>query len=310
MRSKLADLGLGERVEKAWLYWARGFLLAHPDRDPTQLRAGDIQSYVESLARARQSGPEVQRQITRACVFLLRDVLDSSSPELTMLWQSARSRVRPVILTPSEVQALLNELDGASWLMASLSYGAGLRLMECVQLRIRDLRDRRIIVRDSNGRMTRETVLPDRVRDSVRAHLEALKLQHIRELADGFGGVKLPLNANMPASANRSWAWQFLFPGPYMSETSGRGATTLRSHVSPAEIRQAIEQAARMAALDRPVSENTLRNSFAAHLLQRGVAISDVEKLLGVSSSARSKSAGRAEETRFVGDHDRSAAGF
>jgi len=310
MRTRLGERGMGEKVEKAWLYWARDFLLAHPDRKPDQLGADDIQRHVESRARARQVSQAVQHQMIRACVFMLRDVLGSDSSELSMLWQSTRSAPRPVILTPGQVQTLLAELDGPSWLMASLSYGAGLRLRECVRLRVRDIKDHRIVVCDGSGRMLRETVLPERVRDPLRAHLEKLKIRHIRELADGFGGVQLPLNSGVPASSGRSWAWQFLFPGPYMSDSGGPVSHALRTHTSPMEIRQAIEQAARMAEIDRPMSENILRNSFAAHLLQRGVAMADVERLLGVGPTDQSQRANAPTVSRAATKMDRSAAGF
>lgn len=310
MRTRLGERGLGEKVEKAWLYWARDFLLAHPDRNPGQLGADDIQRHVESRARARQVSQAVQHQMIRACVFMLRDVLGSDSPELAMLWQSTRSTPQPVILAPGQVQALLAELDGPSWLMASLSYGAGLRLRECVRLRVRDIKDHRIVVCDASGRVLRETVLPERVRDPLRAHLEGLKIRHIRELADGFGGVQLPLNSAVPAASGRSWAWQFLFPGPYMSDSGGPDAQALRTHTSPTEIRQAIEQAARMAEIDRPMSENILRNSFAAHLLQRGVDMTDVERLLGVGPGDRSQRVQETERSRSATGMERSVAGF
>jgi len=308
MRSKLGPMALSEKVEKAWLYWAREFLLSHPDVTHAQLSASHIKDHVEALALKRRISPAVQNQMTRACVFLLREVLGQESAELTMLWQSARSASRPVILSTDEVQSLLEQLEGASWLMASLSYGAGLRLRECVRLRVRDMREQRIAVCDSNGRVIRETVLPQRLRGPMRAHLDDLKIQHIRELADGFGGARLPINAGTPASAGRSWAWQFLFPGPYMSDPAGGNGAALRTHTSAAEIRQAIEQAARIAEIKGSVSENTLRNSFAAHLLQRGVDIGDVERVLGIDRGVRSSQNQAQEASRKDAPAGRPAA--
>jgi len=309
MRSNLSQLRLGEKVEKAWLFWAREFLLAHSDREPEQLDAVDVQRHVESQVQERQISQAVERQMTRACVFMLRNVFGSNSIELSTLWRFTQTAARPAILTPGQVQALLDQLEGASWLMASLSYGAGLRLGECVRLRVRDIKDHRIVVCDGSARMQRETVLPERVRDPLRAHLEKLKIQHIRELADGFGGVQLPLNAGASASVSRSWAWQFLFPGPYMSEHAGRDAKALRTHTSSIEMRQAIEQAARMADLDQPVSDNILRNSFAAHLLQRGVAMADVERVLGIGLNVPAKDSLKPEGTRSSAVQNRPAAG-
>jgi site-specific recombinase XerD len=309
MRNRLGEQGLGEKVEKAWLYWARDFLLSHQDRKPEQLDAADVRSHVRARAQARRVSQAVEHQMTRACVFMLRNVVGSGSPELTLLWQSTQSPPRPVILSPGQVQSLLEHLDGEIRLMASLSYSAGLRIRECVRLRVRDIKDHRIVVCDSMGRPARETVLPERVRDPLRSHLEKLKIRHIRELADGFGGVQLPLNSGVPSSACRSWAWQFLFPGPYMGESGGGDERALRTHTRSIELRQAIEQAARMAELDQPMSEKILRNSFAAHLLQRGVALADVEKLLGVGPGDRSRRA-RGPAVGSDLDSARSASGF
>ena len=294
MRSRLSERRLSDRVEKAWLYWARGLLLAHPDRAPETITADEVTAYVQSMAKGRHTSKAAQWQVIQACIFLLRDVVGADHPELDALLKAARPARKPSILSPSEVQSLLAELSGISWLMASLSYGAGLRLMECVRLRVRDLKGNRIVVCDVNGRASRETVLPERAREAMAAHLEQLKMQHIRELADGFGGVQLPLAMRASTSTSRSWAWQFLFPGPYMQGSAGHGGAALRGHVTEPEIRQAIEQAARMAGLDKPVAENTLRNSFAAHLLQRGVALCDVEKLLGINEQERGRAVGEA----------------
>jgi len=293
MRSRLSERRLSDRVEKAWLYWARGLLLAHPDRAADSITADEVRAYAQSVANGRYKSKAARWQVVQACIFLLRDVAGAEDPELEALLKAARPARKPSILAPPEVQSLLAELSGTSWLMASLSYGAGLRLMECVRLRVRDLKGNRIVVCDLNGRASRETVLPERAREAMAAHLEQLKMQHIRELADGFGRVQLPLAMRASTSMSRSWSWQFLFPGPYMQGSAGPDGSALRGHVTEPEIRQAIEQAARMAGLEKPVAENTLRNSFAAHLLQRGVALCDVEKLLGINEQERGRSVGQ-----------------
>ncbi|AKS40953.1 tyrosine-type recombinase/integrase [Wenzhouxiangella marina] len=282
MRSKLGERELSPRVLKAWLYWARCLLMANTDRAPEDLDSEDIRRFVDQLHRRRPLNPPTRRQLLEACVFLLREVLGSSDEGLPSLLEFGEQDRQPVILSPAEVQALLEQLDGTDWLVASLVYGAGLRLLECLRLRVQDLKPDRIRVCDASGRPSRETVLPDRVRGPIRAHIEALKLQHIRELADGFGGVQLPLGMRAPTSMNKSWSWQFLFPGPYSQDPSRRERMALRGHCLEAEVIEAIERAARQAGIERPVSANTLRNSFAAHLLQRGVAVTDVEKLLGL----------------------------
>ncbi|MEN1728114.1 MAG: tyrosine-type recombinase/integrase [Pseudomonadota bacterium] len=310
MRSKLGELELSERVEKAWLYWGRGLLESYPDRAPVTLTATEVKSYARDLVQRKQSSEAAERQIIKACVFLLRSVLGAPDPGLKELLLSARKKRKPAILSPGQVQALLAQMRGSSWMMASLSYGAGLRLMECVRLRVRDLKGNRIVVCDANGRTLRETVMPERAREPMRAHLEQLKMQHIRELADGFGGVQMPVGMRVGESAGRSWTWQYLFPGPYMKDSGAGKGQTLRGHITEPELRQAIEQAARMAGIEQPVSENTLRNSFAAHLLRRGVALCDVEKLLGVGSEERGPRRKPKSKGNKPSATDKAVAGF
>lgn len=282
MRARLLDRGMSEKVQKAWLYWARSMLNHFPDRDPSSIGIDDVRRFVDNMVEHHQINDAGRRQALEAIHFLLFNVVGIEDPGLDRLVESVRERQGPVILSPAEVQQVLDELQGSNWLMASLVYGAGLRLMECVRLRIRDFKDNRIVVCDGSGRPSRETLLPERVREPLREHLENLKLQHIRELADGFGTVRLPPGFRAPPSTARAWIWQFVFPGPYMSESARSNDGPRRDHVPEPEARQAIEQAARQSGIGKPVSANTLRNSFAAHLIRRGVAVSDVEKLLGI----------------------------
>jgi integrase len=293
MRISLDGRDYSENVQKAWLYWARSLLLFHESKSPDNLTLDDVEAFLKHLDSRRQMTAASRRQALKAIEFLLVDVLSLDIPGLKTLVEHCERSVRPVILSPAEVQRILACLKDAEWLMASLIYGAGLRLMECARLRVRDLEGSRIIVRDPTGRFNRETVLPERVREPLKMHLEALKLQHIRELADGFGAVQLPPGIKAALSTSRSWAWQFVFPGPYLAGQSKYDQDCRRTHVSDVDIRHAIESAARKAGIERPVSGNMLRNSFAAHLIQRGVAVEDVERLLGVRQDEESSSAQR-----------------
>ncbi len=286
MRARLTERAMSEKVQKAWLYWARSILNRFSDRAPAALTVSEVGQFMADLSEQRQITDAGRRQALQAIHFLLTDVVGVDDQGLDELLESTRVRQGPVILSPAEVQQVLDELRGSQWLMASLVYGAGLRLMECVRLRIRDLKDDRIVVCDINGRPSRETLLPERVREPMRAHLEALKMQHIRELADGFGTASLPPGFRTGSATARAWIWQFVFPGPYMKEPGRGNDGCKRNHVPEPEARQAIEQAARQAGIDKPVSADTLRNSFAAHLIRRGVAVVDVEKLLGIEKSA------------------------
>ncbi|MCC5864718.1 MAG: tyrosine-type recombinase/integrase [Wenzhouxiangella sp.] len=284
MRQLLNDRGFSDNVQKAWLFWARQFIEFHQAQGQTQPTAPDVRAFLGDCARQRQLTAAGRRQVLRAVRCLLEDVLGLQLDGLRELEGELLRDAGPILLSPTQVQELLSTLEGSDWLLASLVYGAGLRLMETVRLRIRDIEPDRILVRDANGRLGRETVLPMRVREPIRAHLEELKLRHIRELAEGYGGVRLPPGLRAAPGTARSWLWQFVFPGPCHVNPLLPDVPPVRDHVPEAEARQTIEAAARDAGLGPGVSAATLRNSFAAHLIQRGVAVADVERLLGIES--------------------------
>jgi integrase len=273
---------VSENVQKAWLYWARSLLLFHEMKDVETLTADDVEAFLEHLAGHHQASPASLHQAALASEFLLVQVQQRQVDGLQNLVVRTRQGAGPVILSPQEIQRILGCLSGPYWLIGSLVYGAGLRLMECVRLRIRDIGADRILVRDANGRFRRETVLPERVRDPLKVHLEDLKIIHIRELAEGYGSVQLPAGLRASGSLQRSWAWQFVFPGSYVTEVSAREKVSLKAHLPEPIAHQAIATAAREAGLEQKVSGSTLRNSFAAHLVSRGVAVGDVERLLGI----------------------------
>lgn len=287
MQARLDGEEMSENVRKAWLYWARQFLEFNLNRPVDALGESDVEAFLAALDQRRQLSAGARRQAFKAVRFLLDHVLVLSLDGLDAIAERLQRESGPLLLTPSQVQQLLGCLTGSDWLLASLVYGSGLRLMECVRLRIRDLEPDRILVRDTNGRLLRETLLPARVRDPIRAHQEELKLRHIRELAEGYGGAQLPAGLRAAPATARSWMWQFLFPGPYMGEPGRPDGPVLRCHLPEPEGRQIIESAARQAGIGGSVSAATLRNSFAAHLLKRGVAVGDVERLLGIRSGKR-----------------------
>lgn len=286
-RAVLSDRGFSVNIQKAWLYWARAFLLANAGRSPRELGLADVERFVHDLQRQRELTAASREQALRAIDFLYTEVLEQPLVGLDDLLSRARRDTGPLLLSPAQVQDLLDCMSGSEWLMASLVYGAGLRLMECVRLRVRDIDERRILVRDGSGRFTRSTVIPARARTALRDHLEELKQRHIRELADGYGAVRKPTGVSVPGGPLKSWSWQFVFPGPYNALRAEAEAGCLRDHVPEVEARQAIEAAARQAGIRHPVSGSTLRNSFAAHLLKRGVPRRDVERLLGIVRTAK-----------------------
>ena len=283
MRAHLEGRDVSDNIQKAWLYWARSLLLFHEGRSLETLQVEDIRAFLNHLDSCRRLTPASRRQAMMAVECLLTEVMDLEVPGLREMVERTRRRDRPVVLTPHQVQQLLSHLHGEYWLMASLVYGAGLRLKECVRLRVRDLEADRIVIRESNGRFNRESVLPKRVREPLREHMEELKLQHIRELADGLGSARLPPRIKPVMATSRSWAWQFVFPGPYDTAAGGHESDRPRDHIADSDLADAIERAARKAGIDQAITANTLRNSFATHLIQRGVAVTDVERLLGIN---------------------------
>jgi integron integrase len=218
-----------------------------------------------------------------ALLFLHRDVLGGDIGWIDKIVPAKRSTRLPVVLTPSEVRAVLGDLKGTSWLMASLVYGTGLRLMECCRLRVKDMdfERREVVVRDGKGRKDRVTMLPDSLKEALRAHLVRVKVQHVRELAGGTGAVALPgaLERKYPAAA-REWGWQWVFPAArfYADRETGE---LKRHHRHESVLQRDVKEATRKAWITKPASCHTLRHSFATHLLESGTDIRTIQELLG-----------------------------
>ena len=218
-------------------------------------------------------------------MFLYEQVLGIDLPWLAEVVTAKVSRRLPVVLTAREVRSLLQSLDGTMWLVASLLYGTGMRVLEALRLRVKDVEfeRREIIVREGKGGKDRVTVLPENLIQPLRAQLELARLLHQRDLAAGLGAVQLPfaLAAKYP-HADRSWGWQFVFPAPRLS-VDPRAGVQRRHHVLPQSVQRAVSEAARRAGIDKPRSPHVLRHSFATHMLQSGYDIRTVQELLGHS---------------------------
>jgi integron integrase len=216
-------------------------------------------------------------------LFLYKEVLRRPLDWLDGLVRAKRPARVPTVLTSAEVQRLLAELEGSKWLMASLLYGAGLRLRECLTLRVKDVdfAYRQIIVRDGKGGRDRVTMLPAAVVEPLKAHLVRVKAIHERDVASGYGEVELPdaLARKYPRAAH-DWAWKFVFPAHRYS-TDPRTGVIRRHHVYEDVLIRAVKRAAQAAAINKHVSCHTLRHSFATHLLERGYDIRTVQELLG-----------------------------
>lgn len=271
------------RTEDAYVRWVRRFVLFHDTRHPAELGAPEIRSFLSHLAVEDRVSASTQNQALGALLFLYRTVLRQDVGDLDGVVRARRPKRLPVVFTRAEVQRVLAELKGESAIVGGLLYGSGLRLMEALRLRIKDvdLDAMRLIVRDGKGRKDRITMLPVRLEPSLRRHLERVRLLHEEDLATGGGSVYLPdaLARKYPGAAT-SWIWQYLFPSRQRS-VDPRSGTERRHHLSESAIQRSVAQAIRAAEVEKKGSCHTFRHSFATHLLEDGYDIRTVQELLG-----------------------------
>jgi integron integrase len=274
------------RTEIAYVDWARRYILFHGKRHPRELGPPELTAFLNHLAVNREVAASTQNQALSALLFLYGEVLGIQLPWLEGLDRAKRPARLPTVLSKPEVQRLLAGLDGTRWLLVSLMYGGGLRLMECLRLRVKDIDFdyRQITVRDGKGAKDRVTVLPQAAIDPLRSHLMHVNALYERDQLQGVPGVQLPFAlARKFPNAGREWGWQFVFPSRALSADPVDG-TVRRHHLHESVPIRAVKEAARRAGIAKPVSCHALRHSFATHLLESGADIRTVQELLGHAS--------------------------
>jgi len=273
------------KTEEAYVHWIKRFIYFTGKRHPAALGEPEVTAFLSDLAVKRRVAASTQNQALSAVLFLYKEVLGRELGWMDGIQRATRPPRLPTVLTREEANRLLRGMVGTRWLLASLMYGAGLRVIECLRLRVKDvdLSYRQVVVRDGKGEKDRVTVLPASLIEPLRLHLERVRLLHARDIAEGYGEVHLPyaLSRKYPR-AGKEWCWQYIFPSKNRSADPDDGVIR-RHHLDESVPQRAVKEAARLAGIGKHVNCHTLRHSFATHLLESGYDIRTVQELLGHS---------------------------
>ncbi len=282
-RDRMHILHLALRTEKVYLHWIRRYVKFHGRKHPREMGSAEVESFLTHLPVALKVSAATQNQALHALIFLYRQVLDVDLPWLENITRATKPKRLPVVLSPIEVRAVLAQLEGVSWLIASLLYGGGLRLTEALRLRVNDLHLEcgEVVVRSGKGGKDRVTVVPVALIDPLRSHLTRLSARFERERKRGAPGVSLPVAVShkYPSRA-MLWGWHYVFPAdsPCLDPYSGK---IIRHHIHERAVQRAVQAAVRKAGTSQPATCHTFRHCFATHLLQSGCDIRTVQELLG-----------------------------
>ena len=271
------------RTEEAYTAWIRRYILFHKKRHPREMGAAEVSAFLADLAVRQRVSASTQKQALSGLLFLYREELRTPLPRVEVAERVKMPTRLPVVLSRDEVRAVLRQLQGTMRLIASLLYGTGLRLGECLELRVKDLDfDRHaVVVRRGKGQKDRTTLLPAVMVEPLRAHLDGVRRRHERDLRAGVGRVVLPeaLDRKYPNAA-AEWRWQFLFPAARICTNPAYGPPS-RFHLHESVVQKAVTAAVRAAGLTKRASCHSLRHSFATHTLEDGYDIRTLQELLG-----------------------------
>lgn len=274
---------LSPRTEKVYAHWIKRFILFHNKRHPAEMGPAEVRSFLSSLAIDDAVAASTQNVALNAIVFLFAKVLEKPIGEIGPVLRAKRSERHPVVFTRAEVRRILDQMNGTPQLIASLLYGSGLRLMEALRLRIKDLDLERCVItlREAKGGKDRLVPLPHALVPDLQRQIAFVRAQHERDTADGNGAVQLPFSYGLKApGASHDLAWQFLFPSSRISQDP-RSGRWMRYHLHESHIQREVNHAIRKAEVLKRGSCHSFRHSFATHLLENGYDIRTVQELLG-----------------------------
>jgi integron integrase len=271
------------RTEQTYKDWIKRFILFHGKRHPKDMGENEIRAFIAHLTAERKVAVSTSNQALSAILFLYRIVLQMDMALPPDLSNASRPKRLPTVLTHAEAMQIISQMRGVTRLMTKIMYGSGLRIMECMRLRVKDIDfdNRQVIVRGGKGGDDRITVLPDSLIPEIKNILQDAKALHQKDLAEGYGETILPNALDIKyTAASKEWAWQFIFPASQRSTDPLTGLVR-RHHLDETVPQKAIREAAKTAGVDKQVTPHTFRHSFATHLLQNGYDIRTVQELLG-----------------------------